>query len=149
MGLLKEFRPVASTKGHWKICKSRGALSRKIFFSFRQYTHRAEGGRKEGGGGVGALTNRLPGSDGPCRWYMSARHSFLFSSIFFFFIMPWWFRGSVEISAFKLNILQVVANGVWCRLVMADAKVRKKFQFAEAAFRTNSLYISHAVSYIY
>ena len=32
MGLLKEFRPVASTQGRRKICKSRGVLSRNICF---------------------------------------------------------------------------------------------------------------------
>ena len=60
MGLLKEFRPVASTQGRRKILKPRGVLSRKIFFPAIYINI-----ERKGGGGVGAFAHRPPGSDGP------------------------------------------------------------------------------------
>ena len=148
MGLLKDFRPVASPQGRRKICKSRGALSRKIcFYSGNINIERRGAGKR--GVELGHLPIGPPGSDGPCRWYMSARHSFLFSSIFFF-IMPWWFRGSVEISAFKLNILQVVANGGMMSFSYGGRKSTQKYAKVFNLQKLLSEQIPcHAVSYIY
>ena len=115
MGLLKEFRPVASTQGRRKICKSRGVLSRKIcFYSGNINIERSGAGKR------GVELGHLP--IGP-----PVTHFFFLPS-FFFSLCLGDFAVASKSPLLNWTFCKSSPMGVWCRLVMADAKVCKSTQ---------------------
>ena len=137
MGLLKEFRPVASTQGRRKICKSRGVLSRNICFYSGNINIERRGGGKRGvelGTYPSAPRFRRPL---PLIYVCASLISFFFH--LFFSLCLGDFAVASKSPLLNWTFCKSSPMGVWCRLVMADAKVRKSTQKYAKVFNLQKL----------
>ena len=141
MGLLKEFRPVASTQGRRKICKSRGC--------FRERYTQSGGGPETGGWSWGTYPSAPPVPTAPAVDICLRVTHFFFLPSFFSLCL-----GDFAVAS-KSPLLNCKSSPMGYDVVQFNGGrkstqkyVRKSFQFEETAFRTNSLHISHAMTYI-